>query len=168
MLLQVLDDGRLTDSKGRTVDFKNTVIIMTSNLASAEIAEYRDQTALQRKAVDAVLTATFRPEFLNRIDETVIFQPLGEDQIARIVENQMALVRARLERRGVRLELTKKAAAFLAAEGFDPAYGARPLKRVIQNRILDELSLLIIEGKVKDGDTVKADAKDGAIVMTVQ
>jgi ATP-dependent Clp protease ATP-binding subunit ClpB len=168
VLLQVLDDGRLTDSKGRTVDFKNAVIIMTSNLASAEIAEYRDQSILQRKAVDDVLKATFRPEFLNRIDEIVTFQPLGEEQIARIVENQMALVRKRLERKGIRLELTKKAAAFLAAQGFDPAYGARPLKRVIQNRILDELSLRIIEGKVKDGDTVKVDTKDGAIVMTVK
>jgi ATP-dependent Clp protease ATP-binding subunit ClpB len=165
VLLQVLDDGRLTDSRGRTVDFKNAVIIMTSNLGSAEIAKFADQNVLQTKAIHDILRVTFKPEFLNRIDDIVIFQPLTEKQIAAIVEIQLERVRSRLAQRSISLKITKKASEFIATRGFDPAFGARPLKRVIQEMILDELSLQIVEGKVKDGDTVTADAVKGTIVL---
>ncbi len=165
VLLQILDEGRLTDSKGRTVDFKNTVIILTSNLASSEIIQYAGQRILQTKAVHDMLRATFRPEFLNRIDDIIIFQPLGEKEIASIVELQMHDVARRLEKKNIELHLSDKAAAYLAAKGYDEAYGARPLKRLIQNEILDELSLRIIEGKIREGDAVTIDAKDDRIVL---
>ncbi len=165
VLLQVLDDGRLTDAKGRTVDFKNAAIILTSNLGSREIAEYAGQKVLQQKTVHDLLSRTFRPEFLNRLDDIVVFQPLSEEQIARIVEIQMAKVRERLARKGVTLSLTKAAAAHIAARGFDPAFGARPLKRVIQEEILDELSLRLIEGKIREGDAVTADVESGRIAL---
>ncbi len=165
VLLQVLDDGRLTDSKGRTVDFKNAVILMTSNLGSAEIAQYRDEKVLQTKAVDDLLKATFRPEFLNRLDGTIVFQPLTEKQIEKIVDIQFARIQDRLARRAIHLTLTPAARGFLAARGYDPAYGARPLKRVLQQDILDELSLQVIEGNIVDGDNVEIDAKDGKIVV---
>ena len=165
ILLQILDEGRLTDSKGRTVDFKNTVIIMTSNLGNVEIVKYADQRVLQTKAVHDLLRQTFRPEFLNRIDETVIFQPLTQEQIAQIVELQVRRLQKRLEQKGIIVALTEKAKEFLAAAGFDPTYGARPLKRIIQQRILDELSLQIIEGSIAEGDTVTIDVTDGSIVM---
>jgi ATP-dependent Clp protease ATP-binding subunit ClpB len=166
VLLQILDEGRLTDSKGRTVDFKNAVIIMTSNLGSHEIASNADNHVLQSKAVHDLLRATFRPEFLNRIDDIVIFQPLTQLQIAAIVDLQFQKVKARLAQRGIVLELTEKALDLLAGRGFDPVYGARPLKRVIQDLILDELSLQIIEGKAKEGDHIIADARDGKIVFS--
>lgn len=165
VLLQILDEGHLTDAKGRTVNFKNTVIIMTSNLGSSEIAQYRDQKVLQAKAVDDLLKATFRPEFLNRIDDIIIFQPLTEEQIATIVTLQIKKVQDRLAAKGISLELTADAAALLAAKGYDPAFGARPLKRVIQHEILDELSLRIIEGKIRESDAITVDAKDGVLVM---
>ena len=165
VLLQVLDDGRLTDAKGRTVNFKNTVIIMTSNLGSREIAEYKGQAVLQSKAVHDLLRQTFRPEFLNRIDDIIIFQPLSEEETAQIVTLQTAQVAKRLEGKGIAIHLTDKAAAHLASSGFDELYGARPLKRVIQNQILDELSLQIIEGKIKEGDAVTIDAQNGRIVI---
>ncbi|MBI1812287.1 AAA family ATPase, partial [Candidatus Peregrinibacteria bacterium] len=165
ILLQVLDEGRLTDAKGRTVDFKHTVIIMTSNIASAEIAKYSGERVLQTKAVDDMLRMTFRPEFLNRIDDVIVFQPLTEKGIATIVGLQMALVEKRLEQKGIRIELTKKASELLAAKGYDEIYGARPLKRVIQSDILDELSMRIIEGNIGDGDRVTIDAENGGIVM---
>jgi ATP-dependent Clp protease ATP-binding subunit ClpB len=158
ILLQVLDDGRLTDSKGRTVDFKNTVIIMTSNIGSSEIATYANEKLLQTKAVHDLLKATFRPEFLNRIDDIIIFQPLTEEEIARIVEIQMQKVQERLEKKSISLKITKKAAEALAHKGYDPAFGARPLKRVIQNEILDELSLQLIEGKIREGDALTIDS----------
>lgn len=147
ILLQVLDDGRLTDAKGRTVDFKNTVIIMTSNLDPEKIREF------------------FRPEFLNRIDDIIVFDSLTEKQIEDIVRNQLALVERRLEPKGITLKLSEKALKKIAAEGFDPVFGARPLKRVIQHEILDELSLRIIEGKVKEGDTVQVEEKNGKITL---
>ena len=165
ILLQILDEGRLTDSKGRTVDFKNTVIIMTSNLASQEIIEHRKEKVIQTKSVEDLLRRTFRPEFLNRVDDTIIFQALTEDDIAKIVRLQMDLVARRLEKKGMTLRMSDAAAAYLAREGFDDIYGARPLKRLIQHAILDDLSLQLIEGKIREGDTVKIDDKDGKIVM---
>ncbi|MEK7218268.1 MAG: AAA family ATPase, partial [Patescibacteria group bacterium] len=165
VLLQILDDGRLTDAKGRTVDFKNTLIIMTSNLGSMEIAKFGDSKVMQQKAVDDLLRAAFRPEFLNRIDDAIVFQPLTEKQIAAIVDLQVKRVAVRLAHKGITVELTKKASEYLAAKGFDPLFGARPLKRVIQSDILDELSLQVIEGKVNEGDRVIVDVKDGEIVF---
>ena len=166
VLLQLLDEGRLTDSKGRTVDCKNTVIIMTSNIGSMEIAKYEGETVLQRKVIDDLLKQLFRPEFLNRIDSTILFQPLSQLHITRIVDLQMEKVRARLAEKNILLSLTEKALDLIAARGFDPVYGARSLKRVIQDMILDELSLQIIEGKVTEGDTVTVDAKNGTILVS--
>ena len=161
VLLQVLDDGRITDGQGRTVDFKNTVIIMTSNIGSEHImaesnAEQRD--ALVREA----LRNHFRPEFLNRIDETIIFDRLSETDLTAIVRIQLDRVKRRLEKQGLILELSDAALDQLASEGYDPAYGARPLKRVIQHRLLDPLSLDLLEGKFKEGDVVKVDYEGGA------
>lgn len=165
VLLQILDEGRLTDSKGRTVDFKNTVIIITSNLGSQEIIERRKEKVLQTKAVEDLLRRTFRPEFLNRVDDTIIFQGLTEEDIGKIVRLQMDRVAKRLEKKGISIRMTDKAAEHLAKEGFDEIYGARPLKRLIQNEILDDLSLRIIEGKIKEGDTVTADFDGRKIVI---
>lgn len=161
ILLQVLDDGRLTDSKGRTVDFKNTVIIMTSNLGSAEIAEYAGDSKKQESAVQEILQRTFRPEFLNRIDDTIIFQHLSQDQISSIVELQVQHMTKRLANKGITLTLASSATSQLAKEGYDPVFGARPLKRLIQHVILDELSLQIIEGKILDGDRVSVSYSKG-------
>lgn len=163
ILLQILDEGRLTDSKGRTIDFKNTVIIMTSNIGNQEIGTYQKERVLQTKAVHDLLRQIFRPEFLNRIDDIVIFQPLAQSEIASIVELQMQRLRKRLGEKNIAIEITDDAKNFLASAGYDPAYGARPLKRVIQQRILDELSLQIIEGKITEGDAIVIDAADGTI-----
>ncbi len=157
VLLQILDEGRLTDAKGRTVNFKNTVVIMTSNIGSDLIAKYADDREKQETAVNELLKQTFRPEFLNRVDEMVIFQQLTKEVMALIVEMQLAVVGRRLEDKGIILKPTTRVYQYLAEEGFDPVYGARPLKRLIQNKILDELSLQIIEGKVKEGAIVIVD-----------
>jgi ATP-dependent Clp protease ATP-binding subunit ClpB len=146
VLLQVLDDGRLTDGQGRTVDFRNTVLIMTSNVRS----------------VDA-LRDVFRPEFLNRIDEVIEFQPLSKEQIAEIVELQLGRLRERLAERQIELELTDAAKEALAEAGWDPAYGARPLKRAIQRLVENPLALRLLEGDFADGDTIRVDAEDGGI-----
>ncbi|MBL9154382.1 MAG: ATP-dependent chaperone ClpB [Verrucomicrobiales bacterium] len=157
VLLQVLDDGRITDGQGRTVDFKNTVIIMTSNIGSEYIMT--ESNPEQREAlVLQALRGHFRPEFLNRVDETIIFDRLSEEDLKAIVGIQVARVQRRLAQQGLTLQLTEEAMSLLAAEGFDPAYGARPLKRVIQRRVLDPLSLELLEGHFVDGDTVIADA----------
>lgn len=157
VLLQVLDDGRLTDARGRTVDFKNAIIIMTSNIGSAEIAAYANDRERQETEINALLRRTFRPEFLNRVDDVIIFQQLTQEEIAKIVKLQMARVAERLAKRGISIKLTDAAADHLARAGYDEVFGARPLKRLIQNEILDELSLQIIENKVKEGDTVSVD-----------
>jgi len=157
ILLQVLDDGQMTDSKGHTVDFKNTVIIMTSNLASTEISEHVNNPEAQHKAVEQVLHKTFRPEFLNRVDATIIFQQLTRGEIGKVVDLQLDAVKERLAKRGIALKITQKAIDHIAEIGFDPMFGARPLKRVIQNSLLDELSLRIIEGKIKEGNHVTID-----------
>lgn len=157
ILLQVLDDGRLTDSKGRTVDFKNTVIIMTSNLGSEVIEKYEKDNKKQREELFKVLQVTFRPEFLNRVDDIIIFQHLKEEEIAEIVGLQIDKVASRLEKKNIELEITKMARLWLASAGFDKTFGARPLKRVIQNKILDELALRIVEGKIQEGDKIVVD-----------
>lgn len=158
ILLQILDDGRLTDGHGRTVDFKNTVVIMTSNIGSQWIVDLgeKDYEEMRKRVLEAV-KAHFKPEFLNRIDELVIFHGLGIEEIKAIVEIQTKKLEKRLLERRITLKLTEKAKEFLAKEGFDPAYGARPLKRVIQKEIQDRLALRILEGKFKEGDTISVD-----------
>jgi len=161
ILLQILDDGRLTDGHGRTVDFKNTVVIMTSNIGSQWIVDLgeKDYEEMRRRVMDAV-RAHFKPEFLNRIDELVIFHSLGLEQIKAIVEIQVKKLEKRLLERRIQLKMTEKAKEWLAKEGFDPAYGARPLKRVIQKEIQDKLALRILEGKFKEGSSITADVDE--------
>ncbi len=166
VLLQILDDGRMTDGKGRTVDFKNTVLIMTSNVGSQWIQEQGgvDNPETEKQVMDA-LRATFRPEFLNRIDEIVIFNSLGPDEIKKIVGIQVDILAKRLAANKITLELTEEAKAFLAKTGFDPVYGARPLKRTIQHFIQDPLAVKILEGSIKDGDHLKVGVKDDQMVF---
>src|SRR5438552_876278 len=162
VLLQVLDDGRITDGQVRTVDFKNTVIIMTSNIGSQFITEEESSEARSRLVMDA-LRAHFRPEFLNRVDEIIIFDRLTEEQLKKIVEIQLSRLAKRLEQQKITLKLSDSAKELLAREGYDPVYGARPLRRAIQKEILDPLSIDILEGKVREGQTVYVNAKDGAL-----
>ncbi len=164
VLLQLLDDGRLTDGQGRTVDFRNTVVIMTSNLGGLLFREERDPTRVRGLILD-LLKQTLRPEFLNRIDETVIFQPLGREEIASIVEIQARHLVKRLADKRITLELTAAARELLASEGYDPVYGARPLKRTIQRLVQDPLALELLSGTFGEGDTVAADADGGKIVF---
>ncbi len=160
VLLQILDDGRLTDGQGRTVDFKNTVIIMTSNIGSAWLSDPTvDRDEAVRRVMDAV-REHFRPEFLNRIDEMVVFNTLTSEHIRAIVEIQLGHLRERLAARGLTLEVTDAAKERLAAEGFDPAYGARPLKRVIQKRLQDPLAIKVLQGEFREGDRVVVDVDD--------
>jgi ATP-dependent Clp protease ATP-binding subunit ClpB len=164
VLLQVMDDGRLTDGQGRTVDFKNSVLIMTSNVGSQHIVAEADE-ARMREAVEGTLSQHFKPEFLNRIDDVVIFQRLSKEQIKRIVDLQVAQLIARVRERGVEVELTDQARELLANLGWDPTYGARPLKRVIQKRLVDKLALAMLEGRFGEGDAVVVDAADGDLVF---
>jgi ATP-dependent Clp protease ATP-binding subunit ClpB len=160
ILLQILDDGRLTDGHGRTVDFKNTVIIMTSNVGSQWLQDVElttDSEELRRRVMEA-LRLQFRPEFLNRIDEIVIFNALTEAEITRIVDIQLALLQRRLAERKLTLDVTEQAKRVLAREGFDPVYGARPLKRAIQRHIQDLLAMKLLEGEFREGDTIRVDA----------
>lgn len=169
LLLQVLDDGRLTDSKGRTVDFKNTVLILTSNLGADILQSFSekwadrvpDQNSLSERdnAVFSVLRTVFRPEFLNRIDETIIFDPLRRDEMRSILDIQLQRIQQRLSEKNIVLVVKDSAKNFLAEKGFDPLFGARPLKRVLQREILDPLSLLLLDEKVSDGDTVLVEKK---------
>ena len=165
ILLQVLDDGRLTDGQGRVVSFKNTIIIMTSNVGSQFIAAANatsNPDDVQRQVNDA-LRATFKPEFLNRIDDVVVFHALGLDDIERIVDIQLRDVRARLARERITLDLTDAAVGLLALDGLDPVYGARPLKRLIQRQVVDNIAALIIDGRLHEGETVRVDVgPDGA------
>jgi ATP-dependent Clp protease ATP-binding subunit ClpB len=163
VLLQLLDDGRLTDSKGRTVDFKNTVVIMTSNLGSQYLADHVGEAGAPmsedaRRRVLDVLRTHFRPEFLNRIDEIVFFHSLGREHLRQIVDILLRGLTRRLEGRKMRVELTDKARMLLVDEGYDPVYGARPLKRTIQRKLLDPLALEILEGTFADGDTIRVEA----------
>jgi len=168
VLLQVLDDGRLTDGQGRTVDFRNTVIVMTSNLASHRIQEMtsegRDPGAI-KVAVMAEVKATFRPEFVNRIDEIVVFHPLAPEQIASIARIQLRALEQRLAKLDIHLVASKEALAHVAEAGFDPVYGARPLKRAIQQEIENPLAKEILSGAFAAGDTVHVRVKDGRIVF---
>ena len=163
ILLQVMDDGRLTDAKGRTVSFRNTLIIMTSNLGSDEIAQHALDGEAQRAATLSVLKQVLPPEFLNRIDATVIFQPLSKKEIEQIVVLELEKVAARLKEKHIVVEITKELSAYIAFTGYDPVFGARPLKRVIQEKVLDPLSLEIIDGKIKEGDSVSIGIKDDAV-----
>jgi ATP-dependent Clp protease ATP-binding subunit ClpB len=161
VLLQILDDGRATDGQGRTVDFKNAVIIMTSNLGSTYIMSMDgDEEAMRERVMDA-LRSNFRPEFLNRIDEIIIFKALSQDQIGEIVEIQLNQVNDRLADRQMHLEVTPAAREWLSERGYEPAFGARPLKRLIQREVLDRLARLVLSGELRDGETVVVDA-DGA------
>jgi ATP-dependent Clp protease ATP-binding subunit ClpB len=162
VLLQVLDDGRITDGQGRTVDFKNTVIIMTSNIGSQFITEEESREARSRLVMDA-LRQHFRPEFLNRVDEIIIFDRLTEDDLKKIVEIQLLRLSKRLEQQKITLDLSDAAKELLAREGYDPVYGARPLRRTIQKEILDPLSLDILEGKFHESQRIRVDAKNGAL-----
>jgi ATP-dependent Clp protease ATP-binding subunit ClpB len=160
VLLQVLDDGRLTDGQGRTVDFKNTVLILTSNVGSQFIIELgeSDRAEMERRVMEA-LRAGFKPEFLNRIDDIIIFRQLGREQIERIVEIQLDRVKRLVADRRIELEFTPEAKKLLAERGYDPHYGARPLKRVIQRMVQDPLAVKILEGEFPEGSKVSADAR---------
>jgi ATP-dependent Clp protease ATP-binding subunit ClpB len=166
VLLQLLDDGRLTDGKGRTVDFKNTVVIMTSNLGSQHLIE--DLTEGSRRKVMDALRDHFRPEFLNRVDEIIFFHPLGREHMKRIIDIQVAGLVKRLEERKIHVTLTDAAKEQLVLEGYDPNYGARPLKRTIQRRVLDPLALRVLEGDFLEGDTVTVDGTPGGLVFEKQ
>jgi ATP-dependent Clp protease ATP-binding subunit ClpB len=167
LLLQILDDGRLTDGKGRTVDFKNTVIIMTSNIGSQWIRDLAGNDEEMRKRVTEALQSHFRPEFLNRVDETIIFNSLGLAEIKQIVELQLERLKGRLGERNLGISLTDRAREFIAREGFDPAFGARPLRRAIEKKIQNPLALKLLEGEFEEGDTVEIDldAKSGDLLF---
>jgi ATP-dependent Clp protease ATP-binding subunit ClpB len=162
ILLQIMDDGRLTDGQGRTVDFKNAVLIMTSNVGSQFIAA-EEVEEVAREQVEEALTQTFPPEFLNRVDDVVIFHRLSKEDLAQIVELQVDLLAGRVREKGIEIELTEKARELLGNLGFDPTYGARPLKRVIQKQLIDKLALKLLEGEFSEGDTVKVDAAKGEL-----
>src|SRR4051794_3252097 len=166
ILLQLLDDGRLTDGQGRTVDFRNTIVIMTSNLGSAVFADPSLDRAKQKDAVLDEVRAFFRPEFINRIDEIVVFDPLGPEQIRRIVEIQLRALRRRLADRDISLEVTDAAREYIANKGYEPQFGARPLKRVLQREIQDPLALELLSGRLHDGSTVTVDVVDGELAFT--
>ena len=168
VLLQVLDDGRLTDAQGRTVDFKNTVLIMTSNIGSPQILEAQQRHASYDEVCSLVMTELreyFRPEFLNRVDETVVFHPLETEQLTKIVDIQLDRLRARLTERRISLSVTPAALRHLGERGYDPVYGARPLKRLIQQEIETPMARQLVKGELRDGDTATVDLKDQHIVI---
>jgi ATP-dependent Clp protease ATP-binding subunit ClpB len=164
VLLQLMDDGRLTDGQGRTVNFTNTILIMTSNVGSDRITGAMVDEGI-REQIEEVLETTFKPEFLNRIDDTVIFHRLGRDEIGRIVELQVDILGKRLRERGIQIELTDDARTLLGNLGYDPTYGARPLKRVIQRQLIDKLALQLLEGEFADGDLIRVDASEGELTF---
>jgi ATP-dependent Clp protease ATP-binding subunit ClpB len=171
VMLQILDDGRLTDGQGRTVDFRNTIVVMTSNVGSARILEFRGGFAgaayeAMKEAVLEEMSRLFRPEFLNRVDEIIVFHALSEEHLKQIVEIQLGRVRARLADRRITLTLTDAARADLVHTGYDPRYGARPLKRAIQKKIETPLGRLMLQGTVKDGQAVTVDeGRDGELTF---
>ena len=165
ILLQLLEDGRLTDGQGRTVDFRNTVVIMTSNLGSHILQDPNLTEADKEKAVLEAVRHNFRPEFLNRVDEIIIFKPLTREQIKTIVNIQLERLRKRLAERRITLQLTPAALDLIANEGYDPVFGARPLKRVIQRRLQDPLAMAVLDGKFREGDTVLVDGEKGELLL---
>jgi ATP-dependent Clp protease ATP-binding subunit ClpB len=166
VLLQVLDDGRLTDGQGRTVDFRNTVLIMTSNLGGQLIQEMASRPFDEvRDAVMGVLRDHFRPEFLNRVDEVIVFKPLTQEQLGAIVDIQLDRLQKRLDERKIKLALSDGARKLLIERGWDPVYGARPLKRAIQRMVQDPLAMYILGGKFGEGDTVEVEARSGELVF---
>jgi ATP-dependent Clp protease ATP-binding subunit ClpB len=169
---RILDDGRVTDAQGRTVDFKNTVIIMTSNIGSPHLLEgvmpNGEITEGARTAVMRELRTHFRPEFLNRVDDIVLFRPLLLEEIEKIVDLQTEDLRHRLTDRGVRLELTEAAREYVARQGFDPVYGARPLKRFLQHELESRIGRALVAGEVHDGSLVKVDVKEGHLAVAIE
>jgi ATP-dependent Clp protease ATP-binding subunit ClpB len=174
ILLQVLDDGRLTDNKGRTVNFRNTIIIMTSNLGSSLIREAiegnegsmtDDQAEKLRDELIQMLRTTLRPEFVNRVDEIVMFRPLTVEQIREVVRLQFSRVSQMLEEKGIKSEITDRAVAWLAEKGFDPLFGARPVKRLIQKEVVNELSKALIAGTIDKEKAVRIDIRSGELVI---
>jgi ATP-dependent Clp protease ATP-binding subunit ClpB len=163
VLLQVMDDGRLTDSRGRTVDFRNTILIMTSNLGS----EYLMEESVDEEKVLGVVHQFFRPEFLNRLDEILIFKRLSADQVRHIVDIQIDRVAARLAARSIRLEVTDAARDLISREGYDPSFGARPLKRVIRRELEDKVAKLLLEGGAGEGSVVEVDATGDDLTLNV-
>jgi ATP-dependent Clp protease ATP-binding subunit ClpB len=164
VLLQIMDEGRLTDGQGRTVGFRNTILIMTSNVGSQEIAgEVIDERIRER--IEEILVTTFKPEFLNRNDDTVIFHRLSRADLGRIVELQVDQLTGRLREKGIEIELTDDARTLLGNLGYDPTYGARPLKRVISKQLIDKLALKLLEGEFKDGDVVRVEAAEGELTF---
>jgi ATP-dependent Clp protease ATP-binding subunit ClpB len=172
VLLQVLDDGRVTDSQGRTVDFKNTVIILTSNIGSPFLLEGIDHngeiTDSAKNAVMGELRHSFRPEFLNRIDEIVLFKPLSVTDMSKIVMLQLETVTKRLQDRNIRLEVSDAAREFIAEAAYDPAYGARPLKRYLQRELETRIGRKLIANEIQDGQTVYIHVRDGALCITTE
>jgi ATP-dependent Clp protease ATP-binding subunit ClpB len=171
ILLQVLDDGRLTDGQGRTVDFRNTILILTSNLGSQFLADQTLNAETKRTAVMNVVRGAFKPEFLNRLDEIVLFDALGTEELAKIVEINLARLNKRLADRRITVEATPAAKEWLALTGFDPVFGARPLRRLIQTTIEDQLAQRVLSGQVREGDVVTFDAdesSDGLIILESQ
>jgi ATP-dependent Clp protease ATP-binding subunit ClpB len=168
VLLQLLDDGRLTDGQGRTVDFRNAIVIMTSNLGSAAYADRGMSPEKQREEVLADVRAAFRPEFVNRIDELLVFEPLGREEIEAIVRIQLQGLERRLAERRLTVSLTDAARAYLAEKGYDPEFGARPLKRLIQREVQDPLALNLLSGDIREGDVVEVDTGDGGLTFTVR
>ncbi|BDZ59602.1 hypothetical protein GCM10025872_32590 [Barrientosiimonas endolithica] len=165
ILLQVLDDGRLTDGQGRTVDFRNVILVMTSNLGSSYLVDPNMSDEAKRKAVMDTVRQAFKPEFLNRLDEIVIFDPLSKDELGNIVGLQVDELGKRVDDRRITLELTPGARDWLADVGFDPAYGARPLRRLVQKEIGDRLARKLLSGEVKDGQKVVVDVGEGGLVL---
>jgi ATP-dependent Clp protease ATP-binding subunit ClpB len=167
VLLQILDDGRLTDGQGRTVDFKNTVITMTSNVGTSWLHEFdgMDEDDIQRLVRQRLREEGFRPEFINRIDEVIVFRQISRSQMMNIVDIQVNRLRLRLSERHITLHLCDAAREVLANMGYDPQYGARPLKRVIQREVENRIAHALLDGTVRDGDTVEIDAKDGKLTL---
>jgi ATP-dependent Clp protease ATP-binding subunit ClpB len=164
VLLQLLDEGRLTDGQGRVVDFKNTLVIMTSNIGS-QLIQRAQRVEDVKEEIAALMKATFKPEFLNRVDEVITFQRLGKAEILKIVDIQLGLLAKRLAEQGITLQVSAKAKAYLAEAGFDPLYGARPLKRTIQNLMQNPLAGKVLAGEIKEGGTAVVDlGKDGLVL----
>jgi ATP-dependent Clp protease ATP-binding subunit ClpB len=161
----VLDDGRLTDGQGRTVDFRNTLLILTSNLGSNFLVDPTLEPAAKRESVLSVVRASFKPEFLNRLDEIVVFDALTPEELTHIVDLQLALLEKRLAVRRITIDVTEAARTWLAETGYDPAYGARPLRRLIQSAIGDALAKLLIGGEITDGGKVTVDVHDGELSL---